>query len=131
MFPVSSIMLNSFTYIGKRRGQDILIDSLIISSVPGHLPLLPLDTTHDFTFCNFNIKCTRIKVWNSQDILCFFSVLYLLCLCARLFICAVWSPAGKRLTSLPLGSRLWYLTVSLSLSHWYPESGVVLDCIDS
>ena len=31
----------------------------------------------------------------------------------------------------PLGSRLWCLTVSLSLSHWYPESGVVLDCIDS
>ena len=27
----------------------------------------------------------------------------------------------------PLGSRLWYLTVSLSLSHWYPGSGVVLD----
>ena len=23
------------------------------------------------------------------------------------------------------------LTVSLSLSHWYPGSGVVLDCIDS
>ena len=22
-------------------------------------------------------------------------------------------------------------TVSLSLSHWYPGSGVVLDCIDS
>ena len=28
-----------------------------------------------------------------------FSVLYLLCLCARLFICALWSPAGKGLTS--------------------------------
>ena len=28
----------------------------------------------------------------------------------------------------PLGSRLWCLTVSLSLSHWYPGSGVVLDC---
>ena len=28
-----------------------------------------------------------------------FSVLCLLCLCARLFICALWSPAGKRLTS--------------------------------
>ena len=27
------------------------------------------------------------------------SVLYLLCLCARLFICALWSPAGKGLTS--------------------------------
>ena len=31
----------------------------------------------------------------------------------------------------PLGSRLWCLTVSLSLSHWYPGSGMVLDCIDS
>ena len=28
-----------------------------------------------------------------------FSVLRLLCLCARLFICALWSPAGKGLTS--------------------------------
>ena len=27
------------------------------------------------------------------------SVLCLLCLCARLFICALWSPAGKGLTS--------------------------------
>ena len=36
-----------------------------------------------------------------MDILCvvFFSVLCLLCLCARLFICALWSPAGKGLTS--------------------------------
>ena len=31
----------------------------------------------------------------------------------------------------PLGSRLWYLIVILSLSHWYPGSGVVLACIDS
>ena len=23
------------------------------------------------------------------------------------------------------------MTLSLSLSHWYPGSGVVLDCIDS
>ena len=28
-----------------------------------------------------------------------FSVLCLLCLCARLFICALWSPAWKGLTS--------------------------------
>ena len=31
----------------------------------------------------------------------------------------------------PLGSHLWCLTVSLSLSHWYPGSGVVFDCIIS
>ena len=59
-----------------------------------------------------------------MDILCFCSVLCLLCLCARLFICALWSPAGKGLTFV-------VSTVSLSLSHWYPGSGVVLDCIDS
>ena len=28
-------------------------------------------------------------------------------------------------------SRLWCLFVTLSLSHWYPGSGVVLGCIDS
>ena len=55
------------------------------------------------------------------------SVLLLLCFCAHLFIDALWSPAGKG----PLGSRLWRLIVKLSLSHWYPVSGVVLDCIDS
>ena len=60
--------------------------------------------------------------------LCFCSVLCLLCLCARLFICALWSPAGKGLTPW---LSLVVSTVSLSLSHWYPGSGVVLDCIDS
>ena len=34
-----------------------------------------------------------------MDLLCFFPVLCLLCLCARLFICALWSPAWKGLTS--------------------------------
>ena len=34
-----------------------------------------------------------------MDLLCFCSVLCLICLCARLFICALWSPAGKGLTS--------------------------------
>ena len=29
----------------------------------------------------------------------FFSVLFLLCLCGRLFICALWSPTGEGLTS--------------------------------
>ena len=45
-----------------------------------------------------------------------------------LFICALWSPAGKGLTSW---LSFVVSSVSLSLSHWYPGSGVVLDCIDS
>ena len=77
---------------------------------------------------------SKIFYWPFQggtsfvDLLCFCSVLCLLCLCARLFICALRSPAGKGLTSW---LSFVVSTVSLSLSHWYPGSGVVLDCIDS
>ena len=58
--------------------------------------------------------------------------MFLFCLvfamfCARLFICASWSPAGKGLNSW---LSFVVSSVSLSLSHWYPGSGVVLDCID-
>ena len=77
---------------------------------------------------------SKIFYWPFQGgasfvgLLCFCSVLCLLCLCSRLFVCALWSPAGKGLTS-------WFSfvvsTMSLSLSNWYPGSGVVLDCIDS
>ena len=41
-----------------------------------------------------------------MDLLSFFSVLCLLCLCVRLFICALWTPAWKGLTS-----HLWCLSV--------------------
>ena len=58
----------------------------------------------------------------------FFSVLCLLCVCARLFICALWSPAGKGLTSwysfvvsycechISIGilSQVWYLILPIS-----------------
>ena len=46
----------------------------------------------------------------------------------RLFIAALWSPAGKGLTSWLLFAMF---IVVLLLSHMYPGSGVVLDCIDS
>ena len=48
--------------------------------------------------------------------------------CARLFICALCSPAGKGLTSW---LSFVVSAVSLSLTLWYPGSGVVRDCIDS
>ena len=62
-----------------------------------------------------------------MDLLSFCSVLCLLCLCASVYT-ALWSPAGKGLTSW---LSFVVSSVSLSLSHWYPGSGVVLDCIDS
>ena len=77
---------------------------------------------------------SKIFYWPFQggtsfvDLLCFCSVLCLICLCVRVFICALWSPAGKGLTSW---LSFVVSTVSLSLFHWYPGSGVVLDCIDS
>ena len=58
-----------------------------------------------------------------MDLLCFCSVLCLLCLCACLFICALWSFAGEGLASW---LSFVVSAVSLSLSHWYPGSGVVL-----
>ena len=68
------------------------------------------------------------EVTSFVDLLCFCSVLCFAMFCARLFICALWSPAGKGLTSW---LSFVVSSVSLSLSHWYPGSGVVLDCIDS
>ena len=60
--------------------------------------------------------------------------MFLFCLvfamfCARLFICALWSPAGGG----GLASWLSFVvsSVGLSLSHWCPGSGVVLYCVDS
>ena len=79
----------------------------------------------------FNDSCFwHRKGWDicsfveKQSSFCF----VLLCFHARLFVDALWSPTSKW---WPLGSRLWCLIVTLLLSHWYPGSGVVLDCIDS
>ena len=67
--------------------------------------------------------------------------MFLFCLvfamfCARLFICASWSPSGKGLTSwlsfvVSSVSLFFAPLLTLSLSHWYTGSGVVLNCIDS
>ena len=63
-----------------------------------------------------------------MDLLCFlFCLVFAVSLCSSVYMCFLvtcWERAD-------LLARLWCLTVSLSLSHWYPGSGVVLDCIDS
>ena len=57
---------------------------------------------------------------------------FLSCVCYDFMRDCLYVPCGHLLRKgRPLGSRLWCLTVSLSLSHWYPGSGVVLDCNDS
>ena len=62
------------------------------------------------------IKC-------NLKIVSLFSVIYVVGIHWNWFI-----PAGKGLTSW---LSFVVSSVSLSLSHWYPGSGVVLDCIDS
>ena len=54
------------------------------------------------------------------DLLCFCSVLCLLCLCARLFICALWSPAGKGLSSRLsfVVSNCEFVTLTYFASHF-------------
>ena len=65
-----------------------------------------------------------------MDLLCFFFCLvFAMPLYVSVYMCLVvicWERAD--LLALVCGV---YLCVSLSLSHWYPESGVVLDCIKS
>ena len=55
------------------------------------------------------------------------------CVCYALVSVCLYVPCGHLLgKDWPLGSRLWCPTVIiLSLSLWYPWSGVVLDCNDS
>ena len=60
-----------------------------------------------------------------MDLLCFCSVLCLLCF-VRVCLCVL---CGRLLGGL--ASWLSFVVSSVSLSHWYPGSGVVLDCIDS
>ena len=65
-------------------------------------------------------------------LLLWFIYVFLSCVCyafVRVCLFVPWSPRlGKGWT---LGSRLRSITVSLSISHWYLRSGVVLDRIDS
>ena len=57
---------------------------------------------------------------------------FLSCVCYAFLCVCLFVPCGHLLgKGCTLGSPLWCLIVSLSLSHWYPGSGVVLDCIDS
>ena len=57
----------------------------------------------------------------------FFCLAFVMPLCVSVYLCLVvtcWERAD-------LLALVFSLTVSLSLSHWYPGSGVVLHCIDS
>ena len=54
------------------------------------------------------------------------------CVCYAFVSVCLYVPCGHLLgKGWPFGSRLWCLTVSLSISHRYPGSGVVLDCFNS
>ena len=61
------------------------------------------------------------------DHLCYLCLVFVMVSC--LFIAALWSPAGKGLTS-------WLLFVMFKMCFchcpmWYPGSGTLVDCIDS
>ena len=59
-------------------------------------------------------------------------MLFLSCFCyAFMRVCLLMSCGHLLGKGRPLGSRLGCLIMKLSLSHWYPKSGMVLDCIES
>ena len=53
-----------------------------------------------------------------MDLLCFCSVLSLLRPCARLLICALWSPAGKGVNVLALVCGVYCEFVTFPLVSW-------------
>ena len=57
-----------------------------------------------------------------MDHLCYLCLVFVML--SHLFIAAVLSPEGKWLTS-------WLLVVIFMVIFWFPETGVVLGCIDS
>ena len=60
-----------------------------------------------------------------MDLLCFFCLVFVRPLYASVYFCLA-------VTCWERADLLAFLCgVLLSLSHWYPGSGVVLDCIDS
>ena len=56
-----------------------------------------------------------------------FCLVFAMSLCASVYMCFVVT-CRERADLLAL---VCVVLLSLSLSHWYPGSGVVLDCIDS
>ena len=82
--------------------------------------------------CSDIIPCEpltlKFSIREKQSLLWYYDMSRLIVMLTLLFIVALWSPAGKGLTS-------WLLCVMfLSLCYftmWYPGSGVVLYGIDS
>ena len=74
---------------------------------------------------------SKIFYWPFQGVLLML-IFFLSCVWYAFVRVCLYVPCGHLLgKGWPLGSHLWCLNVSLSLSHWYLGSGVVLDCIDS
>ena len=60
----------------------------------------------------------------SKRFFCGSSMFFLSCVCYAFVRVCLYVPRGHLLgKGWPLGSRLWCLTVSLLLSHWFPRSG--------
>ena len=84
----------------------------------------------------FNRLSPPVKYFTDRSkaviLLWIFYVFVLSCVCYVFVRVCLYVICGHLLgKGWPLGSRLWCLLWVVSLSHWYPGSGVVLDCIDS
>ena len=73
-----------------------------------------------------------VKMTRGRCFFCWSFMFFLSFVCHAFVHVCLYVPCGHLLgKGWPLASRLWCLTVSLSLSHRYCGSGVVLHCIDS
>ena len=73
--------------------------------------------------CEISVQMCNLKNWTPVT----FKLFFLSCLCYAFVRVCLLILCGPLLgNGWPLGSRLWCLIVKLSLSNWYPGSGVGL-----
>ena len=73
--------------------------------------------------CEISVQMCNLKNWTPVT----FKLFFLSCLCYAFVRVCLLMPCGPLLgKGWPLGSRFWCLIVKLSLSNWYPGSGVGL-----
>ena len=98
------LLASSYSHWGWSSIEETLLIFLYLFRVNLAAILWSISTLWTWSFwCGYHTDEQYSRPFQSgtsfMDLSCFCSVLCLLCLCARLFICALWSPAGKGLTS--------------------------------
>ena len=126
-------MIPSTKYLRRKSDKDQ--ESLQSTTTPDFVSVVFLLVKYAYRWKN-NCFNPPVKYFTDRSkavlLLWIFYVFVLSCVCYVFVRVCLYVLCGPLLgKGWPIGFRLWCLSVSMSLSQWYPGSYVVLDCIDS